>query len=110
MIVATVHLLDLSGKFSEVPYLGVAYVILIVGSIVAMALLIRRDERGWWLGGALTLGTLVSFVLSRTTGLPGATDDIGNWSEPLGLWAVVAEAAMVALTAWMLARTRRSAA
>lgn len=97
--VALVHLLDLSGKFAEVPYLGVAYIGLIAGSVAAIGLLLRHDRRGWWLGGGLALATVVAFVLSRTTGLPAATDDIGNWSEPLGVWALLAEGVVVALAA-----------
>ena len=45
-VVVGVHLLDLSSKFAEVPYLGVAYVALIAGAVAAIGLLLRRDRRG----------------------------------------------------------------
>lgn len=102
--IAGIHLLDLSSKFAEVPYLGVAYVGLIAGAVASIALLLRRDRRGWWLGGALSLATIIGFVLSRTTGLPAATDDIGNWGEPIGTWSLIAEATVVALAAQALRR------
>jgi hypothetical protein len=40
---------------------------------------------------------LIAFLASRTIGLPQIEDDIGNWSEPLGLPAIAAEATMVVL-------------
>ncbi len=36
-------------------------------------------------------------VLSRTTGLPGSTDDIGNWSQMLGAVNLLTEAALILL-------------
>ena len=87
------------------PYLGVAYVALIVASVVAAALLVRSWSRtGWLLSGALGAATILGFVLTRTTGLPGATEDRGNWLEPLGLASLFVEAAVVALAAYAVTR------
>ncbi|MCU1369809.1 MAG: hypothetical protein JWO77_1003 [Ilumatobacteraceae bacterium] len=98
--IALVHLLDLQGKLSETPYLGVAYVGLIVGCTVAAAMLVRGDvRRGWLLGGALAAGTLVGYAINRTLGMPAATEDIGNWLEPLGLASVFVEACVALLAA-----------
>ena len=59
--------------------------------------------------GLLAAATLVGFILSRTTGLPNASDDIGNWTEPLGLASMFVEGAVVILAAyaWNLARHER---
>jgi hypothetical protein len=46
--------------------------------------------------------------LSRTTGLPGAMGDIGNWTEPLGLASLYVEACVFALSLYGLARFRRT--
>jgi hypothetical protein len=58
----------------------------------------------------------MGFVVSRTIGLPGGTDDIGNWTEPLGLASLFVEGCLVALgaavlrsrlaTAWPAARAQ----
>ncbi len=39
----------------------------------------------------------MGYVLSRTTGLPQATGDIGNWTEPLGLASLFVEGGVAAV-------------
>ncbi|MDQ1504009.1 MAG: hypothetical protein QOD57_1736 [Actinomycetota bacterium] len=102
--IAWIHLLDLAGKMEETPYLGWAYIGLIAGCAVAVVLLARRDHRGFVLGGGLAAATFAAYVLSRTTGLPAATSDIGNWTETLGVLSLIAEGAVVVLSAAALSR------
>jgi hypothetical protein len=101
--VALVHVLDVPGKFHEVPYLGWAYVGLIVATLATAAVLARHDSRRAWLAAVLLAGaTWAGYALSRTTGLPSATDDIGNWFEPLGLASLFIEAIVVIVSAYAL--------
>ena len=101
--VALIHLLEVQGKYQEVPYLGIGYVALIVVSIVAGALLVHSNSRiGWMLAGGAALGTIVGFTLTRTVGLPQSTDDIGNWLEPMGLASLFVEAIVVGVSAYAL--------
>ena len=51
--------------------------------------------------------TLIGFILSRTIGLPSATDDIGNWKEGLGLASMFVETGVVLLSAYALSLARR---
>ena len=95
-----IHTSELSGKVEETAYLGFGYVLLIAASIISIVLLAQRDRRGWLLGGATCAATLVGFVLTRTTGLPGANGDIGNWGETIAIWSLIVEGAFVALAAW----------
>ncbi|MDQ1568033.1 MAG: hypothetical protein QOF96_2913 [Actinomycetota bacterium] len=105
--IAWVHILDLSGKMEETPYLGLAYIGLIAGCAAAIVLLARRDRRGFLLAGGLAAATFLGYCLSRTTGLPAATDDVGNWTETLGVWSLVLEGAVVALSAAALSGAAR---
>ena len=104
LAIAVIHYLDLPGKMSETPYLGYLYIALMIGSVLAAGLLFYRPRAGWTLGGLLALGAFVAYCLSRTTGLPAATDDIGNWAEPLGVASLIVEGVMVILSATMLGR------
>jgi hypothetical protein len=99
-----IHWLDLPGKLAEVPYLGYAYIALMIGSALSAILILQNDKRGWWLGGALALGAIVAYALNRTVALPLAMNDIGNRSEPLGVYSLVAEGAMVAVSGWVLSQ------
>lgn len=47
----------------------------------------------------LAVMPIAGYVLSRITGVPGAADDIGDWTNPLGLAALAVEAGLVALAA-----------
>ncbi|MDQ1507402.1 MAG: hypothetical protein QOD57_5129 [Actinomycetota bacterium] len=105
--IAWVHILDLSGKIEETPYLGFAYIGLIAGCAAAIVLLARRDRRGFLLAGGLAAATFLGYCLSRTTGLPAATGDVGNWTETLGVWSLVLEGAVVALSAAALSGPAR---
>jgi hypothetical protein len=108
--IALIHLLDVIGKIKETPYLGVMYIALMVASVVvAFYLLHTGSTLAWAAAGLLAAATLLGFVLSRTTGLPNASDDVGNWTEPLGLASMFVEGAVVILAAyaWNLARHER---
>lgn len=107
--IAVIHYLDLSDKLAEVPYIGYLYIALIAGSVLAAVLLFARPRSGWTLGGTLALLTFIAYCVNRTVGMPNAMDDIGNWSEPLGVASLVVEGAMVLLSAVMLSRRPRGA-
>lgn len=100
-----VHFLDLPGKIAETPYLGYGYILLMLGSIIAAGLLLfKRERQGWLLAGVLSLGAIVVYAINRTVGLPMAMDDIGNWTEPLGVYSMLAEAVTLGASAWALSR------
>ena len=95
-VTAAIHVLDLPSKIEEVPYLAVAYVLLIVASFVIMERIFRKGILIDYLAAiGLGLAILLAFVVNRTVGMPGATDDIGNWLEPLGLLSLVVEGFVV---------------
>ena len=101
--IALIHLLDLPGKFAETPYMAWMYLCVIAGCIVLAGTLWRAsDGRVWAAVAALPLSVLVGFTLSRTTGLPQANGDIGNWTESLGLASLFVEGALVALAGSVL--------
>jgi hypothetical protein len=99
--IALIHLLDSIGKFKETPYVAWMYIALMVGSVVVAAGLIHsRDRRLWLAAGLLASSAIAGYVLSRTVGLPNATEDIGNWTEPLGLASLFVEGAVVTVSGY----------
>lgn len=96
--IALIHVLDAHDTFASTPYKGWLYVALIVGCLVTAAQLVRESDRRAWLAALLLpLGALGAFVISRTLGLPGGADDVGNWWEPLGLASLFVEGLVAAL-------------
>ncbi|HEV3169178.1 MAG TPA: hypothetical protein VGZ32_02505 [Actinocrinis sp.] len=96
LALALIHLLDLQSKLRETPYLGGLYIALIASSIVIAQLLMRRDHDLLHAAAALlAAAAMVGYVLSRTTGLPASSVDIGNWLEPLGLASLFVEAVVI---------------
>lgn len=107
--VGLIHLLDAPGKFGETRYVFWLYIALIISSLAVSAVLLHRDSRLAWAATGLLAGmTMVAFTVSRTTGLPAATGDIGNWSEPLGLASLLVEGCLVALSIYRLVVLERS--
>lgn len=106
-VVIAIHTSELSGKVEETAYLGFGYVLLIAASLVSIVMLAQRDVRGWYLAGLTCTSTIVGFVLTRTTGLPNAMGDIGNWGETIAVWALIAEGLVVLLTLFALGNRRK---
>lgn len=96
--IGLIHLLDAIGKYDETRYLFWMYVALIAASLAtAGAVLFTRARAAFLAAAGLAASAAVGYVLSRTTGLPGATGDVGNWTEPLGLASLFVESVVVAV-------------
>ena len=93
--IAVIHLLDLPGKLEETKLIASLYILLIIGCVLGIGLLLRVQSRLAWMAAAvLAAAPFICYCLSRTVGLPTLTDDIGNWTEPLGLLSLVVEGAL----------------
>jgi hypothetical protein len=104
--IALIHLLDAIAKFHEAKYVFVLYLLLMAGALLVSAFLLRTDSRSAWTLVTLIAGlTLIGFVLSRTTGLPNFKDDVGNWTEPLGVASLFVEGVAVLLGLYKIATT-----
>jgi hypothetical protein len=106
--IALIHLLDAVNQFEEHKYVFVLYMLLMAGSLAVATFLLRTDSRlAWSLLTTIAGLTLLGFILSRTTGLPSFDDDIGNWTEPLGLASLFTEGVAVLLGLYKIATTPR---
>jgi len=101
--VALIHMLQLPPAFADAGYLGGLFIVAVIACLAIAAALTRTsDDRAWAAAEGLAALILLGYVLSRTVGLPGFTDDIGEWSEPLGLASMVAEGLLLCVTGAVL--------
>ncbi len=100
-----IHFRDIPDKLGETAYLGWLYILLVAGCAAAGAWLLSSHwKNGYGLGLLISAGAIGFYVLTRTTGLPNARDDIGNWAEPSGIISLILEAAFVVLSVIQLRR------
>ena len=101
LAVAVVHVINQGGLTVREPrYVGIGYLVLEVEAVVAATMLVFSATRTWWLLSlGVAAGPLAGYVLSRSVGLPGYTDDVGNWFDPLGLASLAVEATLLVLAA-----------
>ena len=106
--------------YRAIEYIGPLFVAnVVVSALLVVALLLRADRRVALAGVAFSVGSLVSLVLSRTTGLLGFTErgwsDMAMQATTAELGAIVAIALVMVSSgrptralAWAPARGRRS--
>ena len=100
-----IHFKDIPDKLGETAYLGWLYILLVAGCAAAGAWLLSSHwKNGYTLGLLISAGAIIFYVLTRTTGLPNATGDIGNWAEPAGIISLILEAAFVVVATLALRR------
>src|SRR5918997_2894026 len=103
--VGLVHLVGAPPHYRWAPYLGVGFVVNLIGALVAAVGIYRDALWGWLLGALVAGGALVMYVVSRSVGLPGYEHAVGRWAGPLGLVSLVVEALFMAvLLLWLIAR------
>jgi hypothetical protein len=110
LAVAAIHVIDQHGfpGSKEPSYVGIGfYVVEAAGVLAALLLLSRRVRVGWFLSLGVAAGPLLGYVLSRGPGLPEYTDDIGKWTEPLGVVSLVVEAVLLVLALAMVRNVLR---
>jgi hypothetical protein len=96
--IAVLHLAAAPDEWGDTRMVFWLFVVL-AAACLALAVRLGQgvDRPAWALVLALAVVPLAGYILSRTTGLPGATDDVGDWANPFGIAALVIEVALVPL-------------
>jgi hypothetical protein len=93
------HVLISGEHFLTAPYLGVLFLANFFGSVVvALALYWSPNRWPWLLGDLISGGTVAGFVVSRTIGLPGAPEFVGQWFNIAGLLTLMLAGAFLSLS------------
>jgi multicopper oxidase len=107
---AAAHVPVTEDHLHEAPYIGVLFIVLTAACVLLAATLLVRDAKAVYTAVVVTCAAAVgAYVWSRSVGLPEIHDDVGNWTEPLGLVSVVSETAACLATAAALGWSRVSA-
>lgn len=107
---AVIHVVQLVPTFEQTLLLGVAYVMLIIGTVVVGAYLVRgaASHMLLWLPVAgLGLAVMGGYIFTRIFSTPLDNQDVGNWACTLGMTALFVEAALVAIAAYAISHGRR---
>jgi hypothetical protein len=105
-VAGAAHLPVTSEHLHEVPYVGWMFVALItVCAFGALALPIRDMAAVWWTLAVSCLTAVIVYVVSRGPGMPAMSDDIGDWTNGLGVISVLSESLVVVLAVTALRRT-----
>src|SRR3954453_2462514 len=96
--IAVIHAVDGVGKWSDTRCIFWMYMALIAAAVITAAGVLFSHSPRWLLAAAgLAATVFAGYVINRTFGLPQATDDIGNWTEPLGLASLLVEGFVIAI-------------
>jgi hypothetical protein len=103
LVVAAVHVPVTPEHLHEATYIGVLFIALSTACVALAVLVIIADSTPVWLATVVANAlALIAYVVSRSTALPQIGGDVGNWTEPLGMAAVLAEVVSVLIAASVL--------
>jgi hypothetical protein len=106
LAVAGVHVADQGGvtAFNSPDWLGWGFRAIEVGGVLTALVLLMPWSAwlGWAAGVLLGAGPFLGYLATRSAGVPGDHQDIGNWGYWLGTDSLIVEAALVVLSAGML--------
>jgi len=106
-LVALIHAIDGPPGLDESYTIGALELALTLAVVpLGIALLISPVRDVWIASGVLCAVALGFYVASRTVGLAGMSDDIGDWFSLLGMLNVLSELAVIGIAGWVLLSER----
>lgn len=100
VLTGLIHAVEAPEYLEEETYIGVLFILNVLGAVAAAVGIWRGSRVAWVLGILVAGGAFIAFILSRTVGLPSFSDP--EW-EPLGIAALIVEAAFVVIAGRELA-------
>ena len=99
LVTVAAHLPITPTHLREAPYVGWSFVALeVVLTLVALGLAISDRPLVWWVAGVVPALAMLAYAVTRSVALPQIGDDVGDWTQPLGLVALTAEALLILIT------------
>jgi hypothetical protein len=102
LVAALAHVPVVPDHLREAPYMGVLFILFSVAAFAVATMLAAQPSRVWYLAAVvLCVAAVGAYVATRLIAFPELADDVGAWTEPLGLVSISAEslAALLGITA-----------
>ena len=98
LVASLAHIPVIPEHLHEAPYMGVLFVLFTLTAFGLAALLAARPAAVLSpVAAALCAAAVLAYTATRVVAFPQLGDDVGNWTEPLGVVSVVAELGVVLL-------------
>lgn len=85
-----IHYFTAQSQYDKAGYMGYAYVIFSLFTLISAFGMYHRQVWGWGIGFILSVLSLITFIWTRTLGLPGML--LGDWLAPFDVVAACMEA------------------
>lgn len=96
LIIGIIHLNLAPGEYSEAPYLAALFAANFLLAVIASVGVRYQKPWGWLLGLVVASGSILGYVWSRTTGLPGM--QLEGWLTAWGIISMVLEVLFILIT------------
>lgn len=97
--VAAIHFVQVVPTTEQTPWLGAGFVLLTVACVALAGRLIAGQSRATWVQVGVVNGlAILGYILTRTFSTFIDNQDVGNWSENLGMGALLVEGLLVLLS------------
>lgn len=91
-LAAIAHVPAIGPHLDEAPYLGEEFIVFTVACALLAVAAVACDSAAVYGLAIVTCGlAVIGYVATRLIAFPQLADDVGNWSEPLGVVAIAAE-------------------
>lgn len=105
--VAAIHWAQVVPLMKDTPYLGTAFLLLTLACIgLAIGLLVSDRPAVWILVSAVSGVTITGYIFTRTVSTFFDDQDVGDWSEPLGMVSLLVETLLVMLSIYWVVKRR----
>ena len=97
LLIGLTHMYVFPEHFEAASYIGLSFGALFAGTLLSALGILRGRQWGWTLGSVICAFAFVAYIISRTLGLPGFGEAIGDWATPAGTMAEIFEAGYLGL-------------
>ena len=96
LLCGLIHLYDAPEEYQEAQYMGILFFAFFLGAFIS-AIGIYPGQRlwGWVLGGLISIGAIIGYLISRTVGMP--LMEVEEWGPPLAYFSIFLELIVFAL-------------